>query len=123
MAKKARAWCSQLCQRVSLEVSCAGEEETLLPDLPISVIPPKPSLELILTFFMFSGIAALAAHRVVTTVLTYNQRKLHLSRRKRAHKHKLFALVNVQMALGQRAGCPRVNRAKKLCVRLETQDI
>ena len=32
---------------------------------------------------------------------------------KKAHKHKLFALVNVQMALGQMAGCPRVNRAKK----------
>ena len=32
---------------------------------------------------------------------------------KRAHKHKLFALVNVQMALGQTAGCPKVNRAKK----------
>ena len=26
---------------------------------------------------------------------------------------KLFALVNVQMALGQTAGCPRVNRARK----------
>ena len=33
--------------------------------------------------------------------------------RKKAHKHKLFALVNVQMALGQTAGCPGVNRAKK----------
>ena len=33
--------------------------------------------------------------------------------RKKAHKHKLFALVNVQMALGQTAGCPRVIRAKK----------
>ena len=32
---------------------------------------------------------------------------------KKAHKHKLFALVDVQMALGQTAGCPRVNRAKK----------
>ena len=31
----------------------------------------------------------------------------------KAHKHKLFALVNVQMALGQTAGCPRVNRVKK----------
>ena len=30
---------------------------------------------------------------------------------KEAHEHKLFALVNVQMALGQTAGCPRVNRA------------
>ena len=37
----------------------------------------------------------------------------HKSGRKKAHKHKLFALVNVQMALGQTAGCPRVNRAKK----------
>ena len=37
----------------------------------------------------------------------------HVSGRKKAHKHKLFALVNVQMALGQTAGCPRVNRAKK----------
>ena len=35
------------------------------------------------------------------------------SERNKAHKHKLFALVNVQMALGQTAGCPRVNRAKK----------
>ena len=39
-----------------------------------------------------------------------------VSRRKKAHKHKLFALVNVQMALGQTAGCPRANRAKKLYV-------
>ena len=37
----------------------------------------------------------------------------HLSGGKKAHKHKLFALVNVQMALGQTAGCPRVNRAKR----------
>ena len=36
------------------------------------------------------------------------------SGRKKAHKHKLFALVNFEMALGQTAGCPRVNRAKKL---------
>ena len=35
------------------------------------------------------------------------------SGRKKAQKHKLFALVNLQMALGQTAGCPRVNRAKK----------
>ena len=34
-------------------------------------------------------------------------------REKKAHKHKLFALFNVQMALGQTAGCPRVSRAKK----------
>ena len=33
-----------------------------------------------------------------------------LSGRKKAHKHKLFALVNVEMALGQTAGCPRVNQ-------------
>ena len=33
--------------------------------------------------------------------------------RKKAHKHKLLALVNVQMALGQTASCPRVNRAEK----------
>ena len=32
---------------------------------------------------------------------------------KKAHKHKLLALVNVQMALGQTAGCPGFNRAKK----------
>ena len=32
---------------------------------------------------------------------------------KKAHKHKLFSLVNVQMALGQTAGCPRVDWAKK----------
>ena len=34
------------------------------------------------------------------------------SGRKKANRHKLFALVSVQMALGQTAGCPRVN----LCV-------
>ena len=34
-------------------------------------------------------------------------------REKKAHQHKLFALVNVQIALGQTGGCPRVNRAKK----------
>ena len=44
-------------------------------------------------------------------------------RQKKAHKHKRFALVNVQMALGQTAGCPRVNRAKKLMCRLETQEV
>ena len=38
---------------------------------------------------------------------------LLLSGRKKAHKHKLFALVNVQMALGQTAGCRRVDWAKK----------
>ena len=37
----------------------------------------------------------------------------HCSGRKKAHKHKLFALVNARMALGQTAGCPRVSRAKK----------
>ena len=37
----------------------------------------------------------------------------HFSGREKAHKHKLFALVNVQMPLGQTAGRPRVNRAKK----------
>ena len=36
-----------------------------------------------------------------------------VSGRKKTHKQKLFALVNVQMALGQPAGCPRVNQAKK----------
>ena len=35
------------------------------------------------------------------------------SGRKKAHKHKLFALDNFQRALGQTAGCPGVNRAKK----------
>ena len=39
--------------------------------------------------------------------------KRRKSGRKKAHKHKLFALVNIEMALGQTAGCPRVNRAKK----------
>ena len=37
----------------------------------------------------------------------------HFFGRKKAHKHKLFALVNFQMALGQTVGCPRGNRAKK----------
>ena len=36
--------------------------------------------------------------------------------RKKAHKHKLFALVNVQMALGQTAGCPRVKPGQKVYV-------
>ena len=46
------------------------------------------------------------------------------SGRKKAHKHKLFALVNVQMALGQTAGCPRVNRAKKfMCSSRNTGNI
>ena len=40
-------------------------------------------------------------------------RIFQVSGRKKAHKHKLFALVNVQMALGQMAGCHRVIRAKK----------
>ena len=35
------------------------------------------------------------------------------SGRKKEYKHELFALVNVQMALEQTAGCPRVNRVKK----------
>ena len=35
------------------------------------------------------------------------------SGRKKAHKHKLSALVNVQIALRQTAGCHRVKRAKK----------
>ena len=39
-----------------------------------------------------------------------------ISGRRKAHKHKLFALVNVRMVLGQTAGCPRVNRAKKFYV-------
>ena len=44
--------------------------------------------------------------------------------RKKAHKHKLFALVNVQMALLQMAGCPRVNRAKKfMCLPRNTGNI
>ena len=44
--------------------------------------------------------------------------------RKKAHKHKLFALANVQMALGQTAGCPRVNRAKKfMCLPRNTGNI
>ena len=50
-------------------------------------------------------------------------RKVQSSGRKKAHKHKLFALVNVQMALEQTAACPRVNQAKSLCVRLEAREI
>ena len=46
------------------------------------------------------------------------------SGRKKANKHKLFALVNVQMALGQTAGCPRVNRAQKfMCSHQNTGNI
>ena len=42
------------------------------------------------------------------------------SGRKKAHKHKLFALVNVQMAL---VVVPGLTGPKSLCVRLETQGI
>ena len=45
------------------------------------------------------------------------------SGREKAHKRKVFALVNVQMALGQTAGCSRLAGPKSLCVRLETQEI
>ena len=49
---------------------------------------------------------------------------LEESGRKKAHKHKAFALVNVQMALGQAAGCPRLNRAKKfMCSSRNTGNI
>ena len=49
---------------------------------------------------------------------------VQISGRKKAHKHKLFALVNVQMALGQTAGCPRGNRAKKfMCSPRNTENI
>ena len=41
------------------------------------------------------------------------------SERKLARKHKLFALVNVQMALGQTDGCHRVSRAKKFTILTE----
>ena len=44
--------------------------------------------------------------------------------RKKAHKHKLFALGNVQMALGQNGWLsPGLTGPKSLCVRLETQEI
>ena len=46
-------------------------------------------------------------------ICNLNPRTYPQSLEKKAHKHKLFALVNIQMALGQTAGCPRVNRAKK----------
>ena len=49
--------------------------------------------------------------------------KRYFSGRKKAHEHKLFALVNVQMALGQAAGCPRVNRAKKFMCSRNTGNI
>ena len=44
---------------------------------------------------------------------TSDSKNNHFFGRKKAHKHKLFGLADVQMALGQTAGCPRVNRAKK----------
>ena len=52
--------------------------------------------------------------QVPTSDLRASESRADSSGRKKAHKHKLFVLVNVQMALGQTAGCPRVNRAKKL---------
>ena len=51
--------------------------------------------------------------RRVSLSLSLSLSLSEVSRRKKAHKHKLFALVNVQMALRQAAGCPRVNRAKQ----------
>ena len=51
--------------------------------------------------------------RSLQRLLNNANKRAHISGRKKAHKHKLFALVNVQMALGQTAGCPRVNLAKK----------
>ena len=57
---------------------------------------------------------AYAAHIDFGRFYVYESGLAHRnSGRKKAHKHKLFALVNVQMALGQTAGCPGVNRAKK----------
>ena len=50
--------------------------------------------------------------------------ELFFPRENKAHKHKLSALVNVQMALGQTAGCPRVKRAKKfMCSQRNTGNI
>ena len=56
---------------------------------------------------------------------TANPQNVRFSiREKKAHKHKRFALVNVQMVLGQTAGCPRVNRAKKfMCSPRNTRNI
>ena len=45
--------------------------------------------------------------------LIFRNYRYRCSGRQKAHKHKLFALVNVQMALGQTVGCTGVNRAKK----------
>ena len=70
--------------------------------------PPSPIIRFF-PFFLFALIV-----RILCMCCFFFQ--LHFcccSGRKKAHKHKLFALVNVQMALGQTAGCPRVNRAKK----------
>ena len=51
--------------------------------------------------------------RFVGTLSEYGSVAYLIPGETKAHKHKLFALVNVHMALGQTAGCPRVNRAKK----------
>ena len=56
--------------------------------------------------------AAIPSHQFTMDCPSELQRACY-SGRKKEHKHKHFALVNVQMALGQTAGCPRVNRAKK----------
>ena len=50
---------------------------------------------------------------LTSPISPHNHHNEHSSGRKKAHKQKLFALINVQMALGQTAGCPKVNRAKK----------
>ena len=57
--------------------------------------------------------AALGIYLLGYRLAIFSEDGMEKSGRKKAHKHKLFALVNVQMALGQTAGCPRVNRAKK----------
>ena len=45
------------------------------------------------------------------------------SGRKKAHKHKLFVLVNVQRPWDKRLVVPGLTGPKSLCVRLETQEI
>ena len=45
------------------------------------------------------------------------------SRRKKAHKHKLFALVTSRWPWDKRLVVPGLTGPKSLCVRLETQEI
>ena len=87
--------------------------------------PHNPKLRNNLDDFAFSSPSVLWLNR--TNYFGFwasMQRKPRFMQVNKAHKHRLSALVNVQMALGQTAGCPRVNRAKKfMCSPRDTGNI